>query len=341
MTGEQGTPEPEDTTDPTGAAADPGPDPRRERHDCAGPAELEVAVGGGRVRVELVEGADEVRGEVAADRSSGAPWSGGLGGLLDWIGSSMTGGPAAGAGWSGRGFDPIVGAPWEAAGDPRADAVDAVEIGWSAEGRRLVVRGPEDPALGAVPLAVTVTAPAGSRLAARTGAAGVELSGRAAGVAVRTGSGTARVAQVSGDADVTTGSGGIDLGSCTGRAQLRTGSGTVEVGSLGGPSRVRTGSGDITLGELTGDLEVRSGSGDVVLADAVSGEVRLGTGSGNVRVGVHSGVAAALDLTTGSGRARSELDVHGGAPGSTPGLRLSGRTASGDVLVTRAAAVAT
>ena len=145
---------------------------------------------------------------------------------------------------------------------------------------------------------------------------------------------------MTGDADVTTGSGAIDLGSCGGRAQLRTGSGEVEVGSLGGVSRVRTGSGDVRLGELTGDLEVRSGSGDVVLADAVRGDVALNTGSGALRIGVHSGVAAELDLSAGSGRARSDLDVRHDTPTTSPALRLSGRTGSGDVLVARAASVA-
>ncbi|BBG00765.1 MULTISPECIES: DUF4097 family beta strand repeat-containing protein [Pseudonocardia] len=327
MTDEQNVPDPvaEDT--------------RRERWDSAGPAELEITIGGGRVRIDLVEDASEVTVEVTTDRG-GAPWSGGLGGLLDWIGSSMGGNsPAGGAGWSGRGFDPIVGAPWERSGDPSADALEAVTIEWSETGRRLVVRGPEEPALSAVPLIVTVSAPAASRPAVRTGAAAVEVTGRASWAAVRTGSGTARLAEVTGEADITTGSGGIDLGSCGGRAQLRTGSGEIEAGSIGGPSRVRTGSGDIRLGELTGDLEVRSGSGDVVISDAVSGDVRLSTGSGNVRVGVHSGVAAELDLSTGSGRARSELEVHDGAPGERA-VRLSGRTGSGDVLVTRAATIA-
>ncbi|MER7434780.1 DUF4097 family beta strand repeat-containing protein [Pseudonocardia alni] len=321
----------------TGGAGTPS---RSERFDCAGAAEIEVTTGAGRVRIDLVDGADEVLAQVTADRST-APWSGGLGGLLDWIGSSMTGGsgvPRAGAGWSGRGFDPIVGAPWEATGDPSADAVDAVTIEWSASSQRLVVRGSDDPALGAVPLVVTVFAPAGSRPAVRTGAASVELTGRASWAAVRTGSGAARVAQVHGDADVTTGSGSIDLGTCSGRAHLRAGSGGVEAGSLGGASRIRTGSGDVRVGELTADLEVRSGSGDVVVADAVSGDVRLGTGSGSVRVGVHSGVAAELDLSTGSGRARSELDVRHDTPSTAPAVRLSGRTGSGDVLVTRASA---
>jgi hypothetical protein len=51
---------------------------------------------------------------------------------------------------------------------------------------------------------------------------------------------------------------------------------------------------------------------------------------------VHAGVVAELDLSSGSGRARSELDVQRTAPPREPGLRLRGRTASGDVLVTRA-----
>ena len=178
--------------DSTGATGDrqtaPGDDPvRRERWSCDGPAELEISVGGGRVRVDLVEGSPEVHVEVRADRS-GAPWSGGLGGLLDWIGTSMGGGPPAGAGWSGRGFDPIIGAPWERSGDPSVEAVAATTIEWSEPGRRLVVRSPEEPALGAVPLIVTVSAPAGSRPAVRTGAAAVDLTGRASWAAVRTGS---------------------------------------------------------------------------------------------------------------------------------------------------------
>jgi hypothetical protein len=63
----------------------------------------------------------------------------------------------------------------------------------------------------------------------------------------------------------------------------------------------------------------------------------LTTGSGGLTIGVHAGVLAELDLSSGSGRARSELDVRQTAPAGEPVLWLRGRTASGDVLVTRAA----
>jgi hypothetical protein len=52
---------------------------------------------------------------------------------------------------------------------------------------------------------------------------------------------------------------------------------------------------------------------------------------------VHSGVAAELDVFSGSGRARSELDVTTEPPaGGAATLTIRGRTGSGDVLVTRA-----
>lgn len=349
--GDEQRPGPESTehSDDVTAGGDstPGPDPatgpvfgdtgtRQERWDCDGPAEIEVTIGGGRVEIDLSGPGTGVSVQVRAEPGGGAPWQNGLGGLLDWLGSMSGGGVPPGAGGSGRGFDPLVGAPWERGGDPSAAAVEATTVTWSEGTRRLVVRGPDGPGLSGVPLIVTVSAPRGSRLAARTGAADVAVRGQARWAAVRTGSGAARLEEVDGDVDVTTGSGGIDLGAVAGRARLRAGSGVVDVAALAGPSQVRTGSGDVRIGEITADLEVRTGSGDVVLADAVSGSLRLTTGSGAIRAGVHAGVAAELDLTTGSGRARSDLDVGGVAPENATTLTIGGRSGSGDIWITRA-----
>ena len=362
---------PNDPQDPTGGAsaaagdatgrASTGPDADRIREQgwaCTGPAELEIAAGAGRVRIELSDSAEEVRVQVRADPTPGGPTAGGLGGLLQWIGNSMSASAGArsagsgswplgeGPGLSGPGmpgvggFDPSAASSfWDEGVDLAARAVAATEITWSEPARRLVVRGPEEPRLGAFALLVTVRAPVDSRIATRTGAADVEVHGRAGWAAVRTGSGSARLQEVDGNTDVTTGHGGIDLGPVSGQARLRSGAGRVEVAALGGPARVETGSGDIRVGQVSADLSVRTGSGDVVLADAVSGELQLKTGSGSLRVGVHSGVRAELDLSTGSGRAHSELDVTGVAPADGAPLRISGRTGSGDVLVSRSAPV--
>ena len=112
-----------------------------------------------------------------------------------------------------------------------------------------------------------------------------------------------------GDAEVTTGSGDVVLGAVGGRARIRTGSGTVRVGAVAGSTDIKAGSGDVRIGAVQADVGVRTGTGAVSVADASAGRLDLTTGSGGLTIGVHAGVLAELDLSSGSGRARSELDV--------------------------------
>jgi hypothetical protein len=315
-------------TDFTGDSAFPEDAPglvRQQSWDVDGPAELELTVDVGRIRVHLDEQigdgeAQEVRVEVRHDPTAGGGWSQGLTGILSWLGN------ATGIG-GGEGT----------AEELASAAVSAAEISWSESGRRLVVRSSQELPLRVVPLAITVSAPVGSRLAARTGAGDVRVTGRAGWAGVRTGTGIVSLAAVDGDVDVTTGAGDVEIGPVSGRARLRTGSGSVSVASTSGQTEVKTGSGDISVGEVAADLGVRTGSGDVAIADARSGQLHVTTGSGGLRLGVHPGVRAELDLSSGSGRARSELDVSSVAPATPAALRVRGRTGSGDVLVTRAA----
>lgn len=299
---------------------------RRLGWPCDRAAELELTIDLGRIDVDLVDGATEVRVEVRHDPSAGGAVAQGIGGLMSWLGSN---GPGAQFG-AGFGIDPDRLA---------ADAVRAAEITWSDGGRRLVVRSSQELPLRVVPLAVTVSAPAGSRLAARTGSGDVTVTGTAAWAAVRTGSGQVRAGDVDGDADVTTGSGDVDLGAVGGRGRVRTGSGGVRIAAVRGTTEVRASSGDVHVTEVAADLGVRTGSGAITVRDASAGRLDLTTGSGDLTVGVHGGVAAQLDLSSGSGRARSELDVGAVAPEASGTLTVKGRTGSGDVLVTRATPV--
>jgi hypothetical protein len=303
---------------------DPAELVRQQSWPADGPADLEISVDVGRVRVRLEDpageggsegAAGEVHVEVRHDPTSSTGFAEGLSGLLTWLGGTT----------APRGPELA------------AEAVRAAEITWSEPGRRLVVRSSSELPLRTVPLAVTVLAPPGSRLSVRTGAGDVEVTGRAGPAAVRTGSGAVGLATVDGDADVTTGSGDVELGTVSGRARLRAGSGSIALAATGGPTEIRAGSGDVTVGAVAGDLGVRTGSGEVTVADARSGRLELTTGSGRLRVAVHPGVAAELDLSSGSGRTRSELEVHHDAPERSPELRVRGRTGSGDVVVTRAA----
>jgi hypothetical protein len=296
---------------------------RAKRWPVGGMAELEISVDVGRITVHLdeqlpAEGSGEVYVEVRHDPAVGGGWLQGLTGLISWIGTATGGAPGD-------------------ATQLAAEAVEAAEISWSEPGRRLVVRSSPDLPLRVVPLSVTVRAPAGSRLAARTGAGEVTVTGTAGWAAVRTGSGSVSVATVRGDADVTTGSGDVGLGVVTGRTRVRTGSGRISLASTAAAAEIKTGSGDVVLGTVAGDLGVRTGSGEVRIADARSGRLELTTGSGELRVGVHPGVLAQLDLSSGSGKARSDLPVGGEPPAGSAVLQVRGRTGSGDVLVTRAA----
>lgn len=316
-------PEPHDLPDPFDEDGGPGDElVRRQTWAAAGPAELELTVDLGSITVRIVDDeglpdGEEVSVEVRHDPTAGGGWSQGLTGIVNWLGGVGSG--------PGGGRD---------ATDVAAEAVRAAEISWSEPARRLVVRSSQELPLRVVPLAITVSAPAGSRLAARTGAGDVRVSGTAGWAAVRTGSGRVGVEAIDGDADVTTGTGDIDLGPVSGRGRVRTGSGQVRLAGTFGSTDVKAGSGDVAIGQVGADLGVRTGSGEVVIADASAGRLELTTGSGGLRIGVHPGVRAELDLSTGSGKARSDLDVHAG-PASGAALHVRGRTGSGDVLVTR------
>ncbi len=343
----------------------PGGVVRQESRPVDGPAELDLTVDVGRVEVFLVDdpaaaAADPVVDPVPGPPEEGAPAPHGEGGPAgpDAPGGARPGDPAprevrvelrhdpgAAGGWAQRlgevaSWLGTVGSAPDAAPEAGADgaaAVRAAEIGWTDAGPvRLTVRSSTDLPLRIVPLAVTVWAPAGTRVSARTGAGDVVVHGRAGHAVVRTGAGTARTGDVDGDAEVTTGSGDVAMGAVGGRARIRTGSGAVSVAALRGSTDVKAGSGDVALGEVAADLGVRTGTGAVHIADARAGRVELTSGSGGLRIGVHPGVVAELDLSAGSGQARSELEVQRTTPPREPALRLRGRTASGDVVVARA-----
>jgi Putative adhesin len=295
---------------------------RKQDFECAGPVDISVELDSGRLDIQLEKGAGGPGGvtvQVRADPTGQPPWTAGIAGLLNWLGEQ-----------SGS----------TRPGELAAEAVRRTVIDFT--GQRLTVRSPRDFPLRTVPLTIQLTVPSHSSITARSGSADITIDGVAGRLDTSTGSGQVRAQPCTGETDVRTGSGDVRLGSVLGRLWVRTGSGKVEVISIGnaagdgGRGTVHTGSGDIRLGAVTHDVSARTGSGDVTVVDALSGGLELATGSGQLRVGIHSGVRAELDIRSGSGRARSDLPV-GGPPaeGDIP-LRVRARTGSGDALVTAA-----
>ncbi|HEX5494573.1 MAG TPA: DUF4097 family beta strand repeat-containing protein [Mycobacteriales bacterium] len=285
---------------------------RRENFDAAGPLEIDVALGAGRVVIALVEEPGATV-EVRYDPSATNPWLQGLSSMLNWFGGQF-----------GDGMGGMDEAKAAAVRDTRVDL----------NGQRLVVHTPKRHRM--VPLSVTVRAPAGSHLEVAAGSADMTVTGPAGRIKLHTGSGNVAIDRADGAAEIHSGSGTLRLGPMLGGLRARSGSGEIEVSSIGGETTLITGSGDVWLGAVQADVKVRTGSGDLTVADAACGYVELITGSGEIRVGVRSGTAAMVDLVSGSGQARSELGLSDRPPAEAPRLKLRGRTGSGNAVVTSA-----
>ncbi len=285
---------------------------RQQSFECEGPVELDVEVGPGRVRVNLVD-EPGVSVRLQHDPDAGAGWSAGFAGLLSWLGGA--------GGWPGS-------------EETAEEAVRRTTVELS--GRRLLVRTPAELPWRGVPIAVTVTAPAGSSARLRTGSADVAVTGPAGRVDAGTGSGNVSVESCYGDVEVRSGSGQARLGPVGGRARVRTGSGDVSVDATTAAVLVTSGSGDVRLGTVDAGAQVRTGSGDLTVTEARSGELDLLSGSGELRVGIAAGVRAELDISSGAGSARCDLPPADPPPGAEAVVRVRARSGSGDALVTAA-----
>ena len=199
----------------------------------------------------------------------------------------------------------------------------------------------------------TVHVPLDSAANLTTGSGTIETSGRLGDVSAGSGSGAIRL-DACAEARARTGSGEIQVASTPGSVDAKTGSGKVIVGKVGGNASIATGSGSSVLAEVAGEAKVTTGSGhievgkagDAVEAFTASGKIDIGhvdhghvrakTVSGKVTVGVAKGTAALLDVSTMSGRVRSDLE-----PGAAPAegekqVELVISTLSGNVEVARA-----
>lgn len=202
-------------------------------------------------------------------------------------------------------------------------------------GRSLAVEMPERRQILSIRrrrVAITVTVPTGSSLTARTASATVDATGRYGTVSVHTASGRIGLDQVDGDVEAHVASGDVTINS--GRAvSAHSASGRIRIGHASGDIDIRAASGRIQVGVAEGSVRARTASGDISIDEARSGTVSLDVASGDLRIGVRSGVTAHLDLRTVSGRIRSELPVEDNAPDGGSPLAIRARSTSGNVLV--------
>jgi len=220
------------------------------------------------------------------------------------------------------------------------DALSPEELRVSFSAGRLEIVQPKNSGSvrGRDSLDVTVRTPPGARVTVRTASADVSCVGELATLEVQTASGDVTAASVSGAAAVNTANGDVWLETVGGSVALRTASGDVRLRRAGGDVAATTASGDIQLGILGGSAEVQTASGDIELGRVSTGEANVKTMSGDTSVGVARGAEVYLDLSSLTGDISSQLEETGGGEGV--GLRVTCRSVSGDIQITRATATA-
>lgn len=240
-------------------------------------------------------------------------------------------------------------------GDPgsRADVEHAENTSVDFHHNTLTIRAPETHGGRSPSISVLVQLPEGSAVDVTAGSADTRANCHLGDVTITGGSGDVRLSDA-GNVTIKLGSGDISTGGLSGRTDITTASGDVNVRELGDTARVNTASGDCMIGEAHGPVQLATASGDVrvdrahrsvegktasgdgYIAVAMSEVISWHTASGDIWIGVPTGTAALLDVSTLTGDVTSGLDG-ADAPGeSEQRVEIRARSVSGDIHIARA-----
>jgi DUF4097 and DUF4098 domain-containing protein YvlB len=239
--------------------------------------------------------------------------------------------------------------------DAAAEMLDAVRVELRGGGRpRLVVDVPEKrkPRLtiehgersfgffSRTPsFAVRITAPHGADASVRTKSAELASRGRLGALDVKSASGDVEVREVDGRTVIQTASGDVELGRSGGALELNTVSGDARVGHAENEARLNTVSGDVDVRRVDGLVELNTVSGDQRIVATGGGSISTQSVSGDVDIGIVTGVDVWLDVRSMSGDTTSDLEASDGPPGDGRSIELRANTVSGDVRIHRTVAV--
>ena len=186
------------------------------------------------------------------------------------------------------------------------------------------------------PAEVTITVPAGARASLRAASGDISGSVAMSDVSVELASGDLHLGDVSGDLTVDTASGDIMVASVAGDLSSNAASGDVRIREIIGHAVINAASGDVHLGRAVGSLTIQTASGDVDVRSFEGTDFVAQTMSGDVRVGLPTGLLVAADLHTRSGAIRNETSESASASGKSATLRI--KTLSGDIVLRSAPA---
>jgi hypothetical protein len=178
-----------------------------------------------------------------------------------------------------------------------------------------------------VSISYDVTVPAQASVNANTGSGGVEIGDLRGPVEASSGSGGIVVGRVAGNVVASTGSGGIEVAgagslsarsgsgsiraiSVAGPATAKSGSGGVRIGQAGkGDVEVSSSSGEVVVTGVDGAARISASSGGIVVEGRPSGAWNIHSSSGGVTLRLPSDAAFDLDARVSSGRIESAHPV--------------------------------
>jgi DUF4097 and DUF4098 domain-containing protein YvlB len=187
---------------------------------------------------------------------------------------------------------------------------------------------------------IRVTTPPDATVRVAVASADVELRGRFARTELTSASGDL-AADHCASLQLRSASGDARIGTVAGEAVLGSASGDLRLERADGGLKARTASGDVSVESAAGTVGITTASGEVSIGAIGEGRLKVKSVSGDVTVGVVPGLRLWLDLSTVSGRMKSELHDDGAGTGAgEPQLSISIRSVSGDQHILRAAGAA-
>lgn len=160
---------------------------------------------------------------------------------------------------------------------------------------------------------------------------------RRSDVRARSGDGSIRIERVDGRIELRTGDGGIRATDISGEMTLNTSDGTVTVAGAEGRLDLDTGDGGVNVtGKLT-SVRLHTGDGSIVYraepGSAMTENWEISTGDGGVSLFLPRDFGADLDVHTGDGAIRNELQVTAETGGEVSRRTVRGRLNAGGKLL--------
>lgn len=214
-------------------------------------------------------------------------------------------------------------------------ADELVEVALSRDGRSLLIEVPRRRRWGKQPhVSISVHVPRGSSAMVDTTSASITVRGPMADLELGSVGGSVQAEEAHGPVRVVVVAGSVRLGAVHGALEVRAVSGSIWIDEVDEAAVVRTVSGSIEVGCAATDLRAKAVSGSIHVNEARSGAVELSSTSGGVIVGVRRGTLVWLDLSSVSGRTRSDLAGESVTPGGAEEpLTLTARSVSGSITV--------